>query len=89
MTGVQTCALPIYTVYVFLDFDYCDEQRMASYAMLAGKPITFTAKNGQKEFSIPLPSNPPEGTLIDVYHDIFKKFIHFFEKRNNVKRGGK
>ena len=77
------------TVYMFLDFDYCDEQRMASYAMLAGKPITFTAKNGQKEFSIPLPPNPPEGTLIDVYHDIFKKFIHFFEKRNNVKRGRK
>lgn len=77
------------TVYVFLDFDYCDEQRMASYAMLAGKPITFTAKNGQKEFSIPLPPNPPEGTLIDVYHDIFKEFIQFFEKRNNVKRGRK
>ena len=77
------------TVYMFLDFDYCDEQRMASYAMLAGRPITFTAENGQKEFSIPLPPNPPEGTLIDVYHDIFKEFIQFFEKRNNVKRGGK
>ena len=69
------------TVYMFLDFDYCDEQRMASYAMLAGKPITFTAKNGQKEFSIPLPPNPPEGTLIDVYHDIFEKFVQFVEEK--------
>lgn len=69
------------TVYMFLDFDYCDEQRMASYAMLAGKPITFTAENGQKEFSIPLPPNPPEGTLIDVYHDIFEKFVQFVEEK--------
>lgn len=69
------------TVYMFLDFDYCDEQRMASYAMLAGKPITFTAKNGQKEFSIPLPPNPPEGTLIDVYHDIFEKFVQFVKEK--------
>lgn len=69
------------TVYMFLDFDYCDEQRMASYAMLAGRPITFIAENGQKEFSIPLPPNPPEGTLIDVYHDIFEKFVQFVEEK--------
>lgn len=69
------------TVYMFLDFDYCDEQRMASYAMLAGRPITFIAENGQKEFSIPLPPNPPEGTLIDVYHDIFEKFVQFVKEK--------
>lgn len=69
------------TVYMFLDFDYCDEQRMASYAMLAGRPITFIAENRQKEFSIPLPPNPPEGTLIDVYHDIFEKFVQFVEEK--------
>ncbi|RKV98133.1 MAG: hypothetical protein D8G53_03440 [Candidatus Saccharimonas sp.] len=69
------------TVYMFLDFDYCDEQRMASYAMLAGRPITVIAENGQKEFSIPLPPNPPEGTLIDVYHDIFEKFVQFVKEK--------